>query len=137
MVDLDASDYPDGGVFVTDINLDPVTVDDVGYSKKCVFPFWIRMVDSGTGDLVAAPRCLESQPTWMRDNYAELKDRAVGDLALVEAHDAAAYKYYEFRGDENFASQLTFTQDEELGLQLQWGVRALDMRIAYCESGTL
>ena len=38
------------------------------------------------------PRCMKSEPTWMNDNYDLFRDLALGDLALVYTHDAAAYK---------------------------------------------
>ena len=43
------------------------------------------------------------------------------------------FRYYEFVGDENFATLLTYAQGESLELQLQFGARHLDIRVAYCE----
>ena len=42
-------------------------------------------------------------------------------------------RHYEFKGDDNFATLLTFAQEQELGQQLQWGARHLDIRVSYCE----
>ena len=42
--------------------------------------------------VVLSPRCLQSEPTRMRDNYELFKDVTLGDLMLVYTHDAAAYK---------------------------------------------
>ena len=42
-------------------------------------------------------------------------------------------RHYEFKGDDNFATLLTFAQEQSLGQQLQWGARHLDIRISYCE----
>ena len=36
---------------------------------------------------------MQSEPTWMYDNYELFKDLTLGDLTLVYTHDAAAYKY--------------------------------------------
>ena len=93
----------------------------------------------------------------MYDHYELFKDVTLGDLMLVYTHDAAAYKYntkypfyqmfchkftiesfmicrhYEFKGDDNFATLLTFAQEQELGQQLQWGARHLDIRVSYCK----
>ena len=44
------------------------------------------------GQQLTTPRCMQSEPTWMRDNYELFKDLTLGDLMLVYTHDAAAYK---------------------------------------------
>lgn len=75
-----------------------------------------------------------SQPTWMKDHEAQLKHLAIGDLMLVAAHDASAYRQYDGLGDENMVTSATFTQEETLLGQLQYGVRFLDIRIGYCTS---
>ena len=43
-------------------------------------------------------------------------------------------RHYEFKGDDNFATLLTFAQEQELGQQLQWGARHLDIRVSYCKT---
>ena len=36
-------------------------------------------------------------------------------------------------GDDDLVTRAVFTQEETLQRQLQWGVRFLDIRIAYCK----
>ena len=110
LVDVLAADYPDG-FYTTDIELPTLSMEELGWAReqtsglkssmissysftsRCVFPYWIVIVDgSDTEQQLTAPRCMQSEPTWMRDNYELFKDLTLGDLMLVYTHDAAAYK---------------------------------------------
>ena len=39
---------------------------------------------------------------------------------------------YEGQQDDNWVTLAVFAQEENLEQQLQWGVRKLDIRVAYC-----
>ena len=69
-------------------------ISSYSFTSRCVFPYWIVIVDGSdaTGQQLTTPRCMQSEPTWMRDNYELFKDVTLGDLMLVYTHDAAAYK---------------------------------------------
>ena len=58
------------------------------YNPRCVFPYWIVIVGSETGEQLTTPRCMQSEPTWMYDNYELFSDLTLGDLTLVYTHDA-------------------------------------------------
>ena len=45
---------------------------------------------------------MQSEPTWMHDNYELFKDVTLGDLMLVYDHDAAAYKYIIIQHEQAF-----------------------------------
>lgn len=42
------------------------------------------------------------------------------------------FRVYEGPGDDNLITLAVFAQEESLEQQLQWGVRGLDIRVAYC-----
>ena len=77
--------------YVTNIQLENVTNEEIGYQSRCVFPLWVQVRDLD-GTPVTDPRCLQSQPNWMFEHREIIGDLAVGELMLTAAHDAAAYK---------------------------------------------
>lgn len=127
---LDPLGYPDE-LFITDIQLPHPTSEELGYEKKCVFPYWVRIEEKGNRQGVSMPRCLELQPSWMNDNAEQLGTTLLSDLMMVGTHDSAAYKEYQGAGDDNLATLAVFAQEESLEQQLQWGVRLLDIRVGY------
>lgn len=43
------------------------------------------------------------------------------------------YREYEGPQDDNWGTLAVYAQEENLLQQLLWGVRALDIRVGYCE----
>ncbi len=91
MMSIDTADHPDG-FYTTDIQLPQPSSEELGYKRKCVFDYWVRLVDKTTRSPVTKTRCLELQPSWMSDNAEALGSLKFSDLMMVKTHDAAAYK---------------------------------------------
>lgn len=125
------------------------------YQSQCVFPYWVRL-ETSLFESITTPRCLQSQPQWMMDNRDLFGDLQLGELMMVASHDAASYRWSssknrrkikpaslmmndflirQFEGDmlDNFITAIIFTQEEDLGAQLQYGSRLLDIRIGHCK----
>ena len=114
-------------------NLPYPTKDQMGFNSTCVFDIharWTRVFGDGTME-VAAEACLKSEPRWMEENRESLEDLKIGDLMLVGAHDAGAYRDYQGIGDDNWATSAVFAQEEDFLHQLIWGVRFLDVRAGF------
>ena len=76
--------------FLTDVQLPYLTSEQLGYTSKCVFNYWVKMFDS-IGNPLTGSRCLKVQPTWMFDNKVALEKLRFLDLKLTGTHDASAY----------------------------------------------
>lgn len=116
---------------VTDIQLPQPTSSQLGSEKRCVFSYWVQVEDKATGMAVNGPRCLQLEPSWMKDHEHEMGGKPMSQLFLPATHDSAAFKEYEGAGDDNLITLAVFAQEENLQQQLQWGVRLLDIRVAY------
>jgi len=120
--------YKDG-FYIFPGNLPSPTFDQMGYSRTCVFGYnatWKR----ADGSLVAN-NCLQSEPSWMWDHRNELQYMNIGDMMLIGAHDAGAYRDYQGVGDDNWATSSVFAQEEDLLHQMIWGVRFVDIRCGF------
>ena len=62
------------------------------YNRSCAFPYWVRLETISDGQPVGEARCIEAQPTWMTDNYEQIKHLTLGELMLVASHDAGSYR---------------------------------------------
>jgi len=105
------------------------TLDEMGFTRTCVFGYnvtWTRADGS-----IVANSCLQSEPTWMWDHKNELEYMNIGDMMMVGAHDAGAYRDYQGVGDDNWATSSVFAQEEDLLHQLIWGVRFVDIRAGF------
>jgi len=114
-------------------NLPYPTLDQMGFSATCVFDLraeWKRLYDDGSEEVIASA-CLRSEPGWMEEHRENLEELKIGDLMLVGAHDAGAYREYQDIGDDNWATSAVFAQEEDLLHQLIWGVRFLDIRAGF------
>merc|ERR1712212_121721 len=114
-------------------NLPYPTLDQMGFSATCVFDLraeWKRLYDDGSEEVIASA-CLRSEPGWMEEHRENLQELKIGDLMLVGAHDAVAYREYQDIGDDNWATSAVFAQEEDLLHQLIWGVRFLDIRAGF------
>ena len=119
--------------FVFSGNLPYPTLDQMGFTGTCVFDLiaeWKRLYDDGS-EAVIASACLKSEPGWMEEHRENLQELKIGDLMLVGAHDAGAYRDYQGIGDDNWATSAVFAQEEDLLHQLIWGVRFLDIRAGF------
>jgi len=120
--------------FVFPGNLPYPTLDQMGFTGTCVFDLlaeWKRPSEDGLEEEVLASACLRSEPGWMEEHRESLQELKIGDLMLVGAHDAGAYREYEGIGDDNWATSAVFAQEEDLLHQLIWGVRFLDIRAGF------
>ena len=61
----------------------------------------------------------------------ELQYMNIGDMMLIGAHDAGAYRDYQGVGDDNWATSSVFAQEEDLLHQMIWGVRFVDIRCGF------
>lgn len=129
---MNTDDHPEG-FYVTDIELEILSSEEIGYVARCVFPYRVQLKGNDGSAISQEQRCLRTEPTWMQDNRDAIGSRQIGSLMLVVAHDAGAFQQYQGSGDQNFASSLVYAQEEDLQVQLQYGVRYLDIRVGYCE----
>merc|ERR1719500_1978505 len=114
-------------------NLPYPTLDQMGFTGTCVFDLkakWVRVYEDGFQEVVAEA-CLQSEPGWMEFHRESLQELKIGDLMLVGAHDAGAYRDYQGVGDDNWATSAVFAQEEDLLHQLIWGVRFVDIRCGF------
>ena len=119
--------------FVFPGNLPYPTLDQMGFTGTCVFDLlaeWKRPSEDGLEEVLASA-CLRSEPGWMEEHRESLQELKIGDLMLVGAHDAGAYREYQGIGDDNWATSAVFAQEEDLLHQLIWGVRFLDIRAGF------
>merc|ERR1719153_1951739 len=122
------SEFPDG-YYISSKQLPYPTFDEMNFVRTCVFGInatWER----GDGTVVAQ-NCLQSEPSWMWDHRNELQYMNIGDMMLIGAHDAGAYRDYQGVGDDNWATSAVFAQEEDLLHQLMWGVRFVDIRCGF------
>ena len=129
------SDFPDN-FFVFPGNLPYPTLEEMGFTGTCVFDLlveWKRLSQDGpdVSEEVLASACLRSEPRWMEEHSESLQELKIGDLMLVGAHDAGAYRDYQGIGDDNWATSAVFAQEEDLLHQLIWGARFLDIRAGF------
>jgi len=120
--------FPDG-YFISERQLPYPSIDEMGYTRTCVFGVnatWQR--EDGT---LLVETCLQSEPSWMWDHRNELEYLNIGDMMLVGAHDAGAYRDYQGVGDNNWATSSVFAQEEDLLHQMIWGVRFVDIRCGF------
>ena len=119
--------------FVFPGNLPYPTLEQMSFSGTCVFDLqakWVRVYEDGFQEVVAEA-CLQSEPGWMEFHRESLQELKIGDLMLVGAHDAGAYREYQGIGDDNWATSAVFAQEEDLLHQLIWGARFLDIRAGF------
>ena len=119
--------------FVFPGNLPYPTLEQMSFSGTCVFDLqakWVRVYEDGFQEVVAEA-CLQSEPGWMEFHRENLQELKIGDLMLVGAHDAGAYREYQGIGDDNWATSAVFAQEEDLLHQLIWGARFLDIRAGF------
>ena len=119
--------------FVFPGNLPYPSLEQMGFTGACVFDLkakWVRVYEDGSQEVVAEA-CLQSEPGWMEFHRESLQELKMGDLMLVGAHDAGAYREYQGIGDDNWATSAVFAQEEDLLHQLIWGARFLDIRAGF------
>jgi len=120
--------------FVFPGNLPYPSLEQMGFTATCVFDLkakWFHVYEGGGVYEVVAEACLQSEPGWMEFHRESLQELKIGDLMLVGAHDAGAYREYQGIGDDNWATSAVFAQEEDLLHQLIWGARFLDIRAGF------
>lgn len=90
----------------------------------CVGPY-VAFVRNGVS-LVA--ECVAAHPTWLFDNRQVLGGRSLRSLVIPGAHNAGSYS---LRDKDDVVSSWVVCQDEDVLSQLLYGIRYLDLRVAY------
>ncbi|XP_044757278.1 PI-PLC X domain-containing protein 2-like [Coccinella septempunctata] len=86
-------------------------------------PYWIVSY-SNTNEIIDI-QPMKLQPSWMFDNREKLKNQHIGDLLIPGTHDSGCY------GGIRIFEDYILTQDLPIWYQLIFGIRYLDLRIAY------
>lgn len=86
-------------------------------------PYWIVSY-SNTNDIIDI-QPMRIQPSWMFDNREKLKTQHLKELLIPGTHDSGCY------GGMSIFEDYILTQDLPIWYQLVFGIRYLDLRIAY------
>lgn len=95
-------------------------------------PYWAGYLRDG---VVLHSSCLMMRPHWMSSMKSEISSRRISEVALPGAHDAGSAGHFATLIG-SLVGRWTFTQDEHFWQQLVFGIRYVDVRIAYYNSTT-
>ncbi|KAH7646622.1 hypothetical protein HUG17_2160 [Dermatophagoides farinae] len=90
--------------------------------------YWIAYIQYNRR--IVVKKCLRTRPRWMEHSMPFIGHRSILELALPGTHNAASY---EISGKMNFPrlDKYIYCQDESVWNQLIYGIRFLDLRLAY------
>ena len=126
----------DGFLVFEDIQLDNLTNAEIGYTRRCVFPYYTQVINATDQQPMTEKRCIEARPDWMWEYKDQLGQFAISELMLTAAHDAAAYRMYQGRIDNTRYKAFVYTQEENFEAQFQYGVRFIDIRMGWYENSS-
>ncbi|KAL1455205.1 hypothetical protein WDU94_009316 [Cyamophila willieti] len=73
---------------------------------------------------------METNPTWMQDNANVLSKMSIRHMFIPGTHDSGASTEEDNNG-EHRVQKYVMTQDETILNQLVFGIRSVDLRVAY------
>ncbi|XP_055932459.1 PI-PLC X domain-containing protein 1-like [Argiope bruennichi] len=92
--------------------------------------FWIAY---RLNDVLVTSNCIRSRPHWMHESRSTLGNLTLLDLMIPGTHNAGCYSPFNAQEDTMFTRYL-YTQEESIWNQLVFGIRYLDLRVAYSQT---
>ncbi|XP_054167795.1 PI-PLC X domain-containing protein 1-like [Oppia nitens] len=89
--------------------------------------YWIALIKNKK---IIAKNCLKIHPFWMEKNMAIIGNMSLLDLMIPGTHNSGSFDRYDLYED-TLTNKYTLCQDESIFNQLIYGIRFLDLRIAY------
>ncbi|KAG8177283.1 hypothetical protein JTE90_026730 [Oedothorax gibbosus] len=114
------------GYFRTRYRFPEVVFTEANLTDACLH-YWVRL--TGYDRKVRATNCLRGRPKWMYESRGALSNLSLTDLMLPGTHNAGSYSADASAG--TLMAKYLYTQEEDVWSQLVWGVRHLDLRVAY------
>lgn len=106
------------------------------YQKTCLGR-WAAYI-SGDNTTVRGLSCLGTEPRWMEEMQDILSSMSLTQIFLPGTHDSGSYKKFnattatrKHGRAENIVDKYSVTQEENIQLQLVFGARYLDLRVAF------
>ncbi|GFQ67907.1 PI-PLC X domain-containing protein 3 [Trichonephila clavata] len=116
------------GYFKTSVRFPVQVFNNSNLTSNCL-GFWITY---RLGDQEVIRNCLRARPHWMHDSRSTIGNLSLLDLMLPGTHNAGCYASYDKHKD-SILTQYLFTQEESIWNQLVYGIRYLDLRVAYVD----
>ncbi|KAK7068797.1 hypothetical protein SK128_002971, partial [Halocaridina rubra] len=86
---------------------------------------WAAFIRNG---VAIAAECLASHPNWLWQNRDVLGSRSLRSLVIPGTHNSGSYS---LNDEDDVVSAWVVCQDEDVISQLLYGIRYLDLRVAY------
>ncbi|XP_066972494.1 uncharacterized protein [Macrobrachium rosenbergii] len=86
---------------------------------------WTGFIRNG---IAVAADCLASHPNWLWQNRDVLGSRSLRSLVIPGSHNSGSYS---LKDEDDVVSAWVVCQDESIISQLLYGIRYLDLRVAY------
>ncbi|KFM70036.1 PI-PLC X domain-containing protein 3, partial [Stegodyphus mimosarum] len=117
------------GYFRTSIRF-PVQTFKVDSLTDTCLGFWIALIRNSE---ILASNCIRARPNWMFQAQSLIGNAALIDLMIPGTHNAGCYADFNPKED-TLVNRYLLTQEETIWDQLVYGIRYLDLRVAYYRS---
>uniref|UniRef100_A0A8D8WPK1 PI-PLC X domain-containing protein 1 n=1 Tax=Cacopsylla melanoneura TaxID=428564 RepID=A0A8D8WPK1_9HEMI len=97
--------------------------------KKQALDYYVELKASASGPVICSSN-METNPTWMQDNAAVLSKLSIREMFIPGTHDSGASTEEDDNGEQR-VQKYVMTQDETILNQFIFGIRSVDLRIAY------
>lgn len=114
------------GYFRTSIRFPEQNFTSNSLSDACLH-FWIAYVQNGE---ILSSNCLRARPNWMYQARSVIGNFSLMDLMIPGTHNTGTYSAFD-RFDDTIFNRYLITQEENVWNQLVYGIRYLDLRVAY------
>lgn len=94
--------------------------------------FWIAYVQN---EEILSTNCMRARPNWMYQARSVIGNLSLMDLMIPGTHNAGTYAAFD-ENDDTLLNKYLITQEENIWHQLAYGIRYIDLRVAYSNSVT-
>ncbi|XP_015929566.1 PI-PLC X domain-containing protein 1 [Parasteatoda tepidariorum] len=118
-----------GGYFRTRFRFPEVPFTKLNLTSNCL-GFWIAILKQ---ERILQSKCIQGHPHWMHESRNYIGNLSLIDLMLPGSHNTGSHSRYN-PDEDNVFSRYLYTQEEDVFNQLAYGIRYLDLRVAYFSS---
>lgn len=94
--------------------------------------FWIAYIQN---EEILSTNCVRARPNWMYQARSVIGNFSLMDLMIPGTHNTGTYASFD-DSDDTLFNRYLITQEEDVWHQLVYGIRYLDLRVAYQNSAS-